>query len=112
MKHAAVSKKEAVEKVLKEIADPQLGIELAENSGCAPANQKSYDHASVANDEMIAAMRRTADIAQPMPNIPQMSVMWGPAESLLAAVNKSGKDLNTAADEYQKKAETAIADMQ
>ena len=112
MKHAAESKKEAVEKVLKEIADPQLGIELAENSGCAPANQKSYNEASVANDEMIAAMRRTADIAQPMPNIPQMSVMWGPAESLLAAVNKSGKDINIAADEYQKKAETAIADMQ
>nr|WP_314461248.1 extracellular solute-binding protein [uncultured Clostridium sp.] len=112
MKHAAESKKEAVEKVLKEIADPQLGVELAENSGCAPANQKSYNAASVANDEMIAAMRRTADNAQPMPNIPQMSVMWGPTESLLAAVNKSGKDLNIAADEYQKKAETAIADMQ
>ncbi len=112
MKHAAEFKKEAVEKVLKAIADPQLGIELAENSGCAPANQKSYDHPSVANDEMIAAMRRTADIAQPMPNIPQMSVMWGPTESLLAAVNKSDKDLNTEADEYQKKAETAIADMQ
>ncbi|WP_346064908.1 extracellular solute-binding protein [Lacrimispora amygdalina] len=112
MKHAAESKKEAVEKVLKEIADPQLGIELAENSGCAPANQKSYNDASVAKDEMIAAMRRTADIAQPMPNIPQMSVMWGPTESLLAAVNKSGEDLNIAVYEYQKKAETAIADMQ
>ena len=61
---------------------------------------------------MIAAMRKTADIAQPMPNIPQMSVMWGPTESLLAAVNKSGKDLNNVADEYQKQAETAIADMQ
>jgi arabinogalactan oligomer/maltooligosaccharide transport system substrate-binding protein len=65
----------------------------------------------VANDETIAAMRRTADTAQPMPNIPQMSVMWGPTESLLAAVNKSGKDLSIAADEYQKEAETAIADM-
>ncbi|MDW2798235.1 extracellular solute-binding protein [Clostridium boliviensis] len=112
MKHAAKSKKDAVEKVLNEIVNPQLGIDLAQNSGCAPSNQKSYNTSSVANDEMIAAMRRTADIAQPMPNIPQMSVMWGPAESLLAAVNKSGKDLNTAADDYQKEAETAIADMQ
>ena len=112
MKHAAETKKDAVEKVLKEIADPQLGIDLAENSGCAPANQKSYDNPTVSKDEMIAAMRKTADTAQPMPNIPQMSVMWGPAESLLAAVNKSGKDLNSVADEYQKQAETAIADMQ
>jgi arabinogalactan oligomer/maltooligosaccharide transport system substrate-binding protein len=111
MKHAAETKKDAVAKVLEEIANPQIGIDLAENSGCAPANQKSYDSKAVANDEMIAAMRRTADTAQPMPNIPQMSVMWGPTESLLAAVNKSGKDLNTAADEYQKEAETAIEDM-
>lgn len=112
MKHAAETKKDAVEKVLKEIAEPQLGIDLAENSRCAPANQKSYENPTVSKDEMIAAMRKTADTAQPMPNIPQMSVMWGPAESLLAAVNKSGKDLNSVADEYQKQAETAIADMQ
>lgn len=112
MKHAAETKKDAVEKVLKEIADPQLGIDLAENSRCAPANQKSYENPTVSKDEMIAAMRKTADIAQPMPNIPQMSVMWGPAESLLAAVNKSDKDLNSVADEYQEQAEIAIADMQ
>ncbi len=112
MKHAAETKKDALEKVLKEIADPQLGIDLAENSRCAPANQKAYENPTVSKDEMIAAMRKTADIAQPMPNIPQMSVMWGPTESLLAAVNKSGKDLNNVADEYQKQAETAIADMQ
>ena len=47
-----------------------------------------------------------------MPNIPQMSVMWGPAESLLAAVNKSGDDVEKAAEQYQKEAESAIADMQ
>ena len=60
---------------------------------------------------MIMAMRETAETAQPMPNIPEMSVMWGPAESLLAAVNKSGEDVQTAAETYQKEAETAIADM-
>ena len=41
-----------------------------------------------------------------------MSVMWGPAESLLAAVNKSGDDIKTAAETYQEAAKTAIADMQ
>jgi arabinogalactan oligomer/maltooligosaccharide transport system substrate-binding protein len=47
-----------------------------------------------------------------MPNVPEMSVMWGPTESLLAAVNKSGQDIKEAAQEYQKQAETAIKDMQ
>lgn len=111
MKYAAENKKEALAKVLEEIAKPQIGIDLAENSGCAPANQLSYDYTTIAQDEMIVAMRKTADTAQPMPNVAEMSVMWGPTESLLAAVNKSGKDVYEAAGQYQKEAETAITDM-
>ena len=61
---------------------------------------------------MIIAIKETAETAQPMPNIPEMSVMWGPAEGLLAAVNKSGEDVKTAAEHYQQDALTAIADMQ
>lgn len=112
MKHAAETKKDAIAKVLTALAEPQVGVALAEKANCAPANQKAYETAEVAENEMIAAMKRTAETAQPMPNIPQMSVMWGPTESLLAAVNKSGEDLDSAADKYQKEAETAIADMQ
>ena len=61
---------------------------------------------------MIIAIKETAETAQPMPNIPEMSVMWGPAEGLLAAVNKSGEDVKTAAERCQQDALTAIADMQ
>lgn len=112
MKYAAEKKKDAVAKVLKSMAGEQVGIDLAVSANCAPANQKSYEDEQVSANEMISAMKATAETAQPMPNIPQMSVMWGPAESLLAAVNKSGEDVNSAADKYQKEAESAIADMQ
>lgn len=112
MKHAVDSKKDAIAKVLEVLASSEVGIDLAKNSNCAPANTKAYDDPAVASNEMIVAIKETAQTAQPMPNIPQMSVMWGPAESLLAAVNKSGEDVNTTADKYQKKAETAISDMQ
>lgn len=112
MKHAAEEKKDVSAKVLAALAAPEVGIALAEKASCAPANQKAYDEDSVSSDEMIAAMKRTAETAKPMPNIPEMSVMWGPAESLLAAVNKSGEDLDAAAEKYQAEAETAIADMQ
>lgn len=112
MKHAAEEKKDAVAKVLTAISDPEVGIALAKEASCAPANQKAYEDEAVKSDEMIAAMERTAETAEPMPNIPEMSVMWGPAESLLAAVNKSGDDLDAAAEQYQKEAEAAIADMQ
>ena len=106
------NKKEAIAKALETIASPEVGIALANKSNCAPANSKAYDDADVAANEMIMAMKATAETAQPMPNIPQMSVMWGPAEAFLAAVNKSGEDIDTAAETYQQEALDAIADMQ
>ena len=47
-----------------------------------------------------------------MPNIPEMGVLWGPAESFLVAVNKSGEDVATASETAQQAALQAIADMQ
>ena len=112
MKYAVENKADAVSKVLTAIASPEVGIVLANSSNCAPANSKSYEDASVAGNEMIMAMKKTAQTAQPMPNIPEMSVMWGPAEQFLAAVNKSDEDVDTAAETYQEQALTAISDMQ
>ena len=112
LKYAAESKKEALTRVLEVLAEPEVGITLAKEFNCAPANSKAYEDADVAANEMILAMEKSAQKAVPMSNIPEMSVMWGPAESLLAAVNKSGEDVDTAADKYQKEALQAIADMQ
>ncbi len=112
LKYAVESKKNAIAKVLEVLAGAEVGIDLAKQSNCAPANVKSYDDADVAANEMIVAMKTTAETAKPMPNVPQMGVMWGPTESLLAAVNKSGENVDTAADKYQDEALTAIGDMQ
>lgn len=112
LKYAAEEKHDAIVKVLEALAEPEVGVTLAKGFNCAPANSKAYEDEEVAANEMILAMKQTAEVAQPMPNIPQMNVMWGPAESLLAAVNKSGEDVETAAEKYQEEALNAIADMQ
>ena len=112
LKYAEDGKKEAIGKALKALMKPELGQELAKQSNCAPANNKSYEDQEVAANEMIMAIKETAETAQPMPNIPQMSVMWGPAEEMLAAVNKNGTAIDEAAKTFQQKAETAIKDMQ
>lgn len=112
LQHAVESKKDALAKVLTTITDKDLGIALAKTANCAPANTTSYDDAEVAANEMVVAMKETAATAVPMPNVPEMSAMWGPTESLLAAVNKSGEDVNNIADAYQKSALEAIKDMQ
>lgn len=112
LKTAVETKKDALEKVLTAMADPQIGISLAKKAGCAPANSLSYEDPDVEANEMISAIRKTASTAQPMPNIPEMSVMWGPAEAFLVDVNKNGEDVATAAEKAQAAAEQAIADMQ
>jgi len=111
-KYAAENKGAAITKVLEVLAQPEVGIVLAKEYNCAPANVKAYDDPEVAQNEMIVAMQKTAETAVPMPNIPQMGSMWGPTESLLAAVNKSGQNVEEVADNYQKEALAAIADMQ
>lgn len=112
LKYAAENKKDAITRVLEVLAEPEVGITLAKKFNCAPANSKAYEDAEVVANEMILAMEKSAQKAVPMSNIPEMSVMWGPTESLLAAVNKSGEDIDAAADRYQEEALQAVADMQ
>lgn len=112
LKIALETRKDAIAKVLTAMAAPEVGVALANSAGCAPANNKSYEDASVAANPMISAIQKTASTAQPMPNIPEMNVMWGPAESFLVNVNKNGEDVAKAAEEAQAAAEQAIADMQ
>ena len=112
MKVAAETKGDAIALALEALASPEAGIALAKAGGCAPANSLSYDDPDVAADEIIAAIEHTADTAQPMPNAAEMNVMWGPVDSMLAAVNKNGQDAASAAEEAQAAALQAIADMQ
>ena len=112
MKVAAETKGDAIALALEALASPEVGVALAKSGGCAPANSLSYDDPDVAADEIIAAIEHTADTAQPMPNAAEMNVMWGPVDSMLAAVNKNGQDAASAAEEAQAAALQAIADMQ
>ena len=109
--HAAESKSEAVRAVLAALCAPEVGVELALASGCAPARTECYDDEAVANDELVQAMRATAEIAIPMPNMPEMDVMWTVVSNLLTDVNMSGRDVDESFDEALAEAENLIANM-
>lgn len=111
LKFAAEGKTETVKKLLAALNDPAIGVSLALASGCAPANAKCYDDPAVANDELVQAMRATAEIAVPMPNIPEMDVMWTVVGNLLTDVNLSGKDVGASFDAALAKASELIAAM-
>ena len=98
LKFAAEQKTGAVKKLLTALTAPSIGIDLALASGCAPANKLCYEDPRVTNDELVQAMRSTAEIAVPMPNIPEMDVMWTVVGNLLTDVNLSGKDIGESFD--------------
>lgn len=98
LKYAAEQKTEAVKKLLAALTDPAVGTDLALASGCAPANALCYDDGRVAGDSLVQSMRATAEIAVPMPNIPEMDVMWTVVGNLLTDVNLSGKDIDESLD--------------
>ncbi len=111
LKHAAENKTEAVEKVLRALMDQSIQVELAQASGCAPANEACYEMEEVTSDEVVMAMKETAEYAVPMPNIPEMDVMWTVVGNLLTDINMSGKDVTESAKEAQQEAEQLIENM-
>lgn len=112
LKHAAESKKDAVAAVLETLANPETGIALAKTANCAPANQRAYENADVKSNDMIIALKEMAQNVIPMPNIPEMDVMWGVTDGLLASINKNGGDVQTECEKFQKDALDQIEAMQ
>lgn len=111
LKYAAEKKTAAVKDLLAALSKPEIGTALAVASGCAPANSECYDDALVANDPMVQVMRTTAEIAVPMPNIPEMDVMWTVVSNLLTDVNLSGKDVAASFESAKNQANSLIAGM-
>ena len=112
LKVTAERKHDAIAKVLEVLTGDQIGISIAQASGCAPAKESCYDDPTVSQDDMVMAMYETAQNAVPMPNVPEMDVMWTVAENLLVDVNMNGADVQTSADAAQQQALDLIAQMQ
>ena len=111
LKFAAEEKRDSVKTLLSALTDPIIGVSLALASGCAPANAACYDDPAVSGDELVQPMRATAELAIPMPNIPEMDVMWTVVGNLLTDVNLSGKDVNESFDAALAKANDLISAM-
>ena len=111
LKVHAQEKKEPITRVLEVLMSPEVSVSLAKVSGCAPAMESCYTRGDVTGDAMIMAMYETAQHAVPMPNIPEMDVMWTVTGSLLTQVNMGGADVEEACSQAQNKATELIEAM-
>jgi len=84
---AAPSKhKDAAYDFVKFLTDVEAGKTMALEGRQTPANTAVYTDAKVAADPVIRAFRSQVEVAVPMPNLPEMTMVWSPVTTMMAAV--------------------------
>jgi arabinogalactan oligomer/maltooligosaccharide transport system substrate-binding protein len=100
---AAPSKnKEAAFEVARFLTSDEAARVLALEGRQSPANQGVYADAKIAADAQLKAFREQVEVAVPMPNVPEMTMVWSPATSAMNAILKKASTPKAALDVAQK----------
>ncbi len=94
--------KDAAFEVVKYLTSEEAAKMLALEGRQSPANQAVYKDAQVAGDKVLKAFRDQVEVAVPMPNVPEMSMVWSPATSAMNAILKKASTPKAAFDDAQK----------
>ena len=97
--------KDAAYDFAKYLTDTPSAKILALEGRQSPANKLVYDDPKVAGDKMLKAFKEQVDVAVPMPNLPEMTMVWGPATTMMNSVTKHGATPQAGLDAAQ----TAVA---
>jgi len=109
---AAPSKnKEAAYDFAKFLTDVPSAKIMALEGRQTPANQGVYADPKVAADPVLAAFRKQVEVAVPMPNVPEMTMVWSPATTAMNTITKKAATPRSAMDAAQKEVEKRIADL-
>ena len=101
-------KKAIISNILNVLSSPNIGIEMALSSAVAPAHVQAYLDQEILEDELVMAMKTAAEKAIPMPNLPEMDVMWLTTSEMLVNINLVGNDILDSANSAQRKSEELI----
>jgi arabinogalactan oligomer/maltooligosaccharide transport system substrate-binding protein len=107
---AAPSKnKDAAFEFIKYLTDVPSGKILALEGRQTPANKGVYADKEVAADPILKAFREQVNTAVPMPNLPEMTMVWSPATTAMNTVVKKTATPKEALDIAQKEVIERIA---
>jgi arabinogalactan oligomer/maltooligosaccharide transport system substrate-binding protein len=110
---AAPSKnKDAAFEFIKYVTDVPAAKVLALEGRQTPANKGVYADPQVAKDPILAAFRKQVDVAVPMPNYPEMSMVWSPVTTAMNTIAKKTATPKQAMDIAQKEVAERIANLQ
>ena len=109
---AAPSKnKDAAYEFAKYLTDVAAGKVLALEGRQTPANKTVYLDPKVSGDAVLAAFRKQVEVAVPMPNVPEMTMVWSPATTAMNTITKGAATPKAAMDAAQKEVEQRIAEL-
>lgn len=109
---AAPSKnKDAAYDFAKYLTDVPAGRILALEGRQTPANKGVYSDPKVAADTVLTAFRKQVEVAVPMPNLPEMTMVWSPATTAMNTITKKAATPKAALDQAQRAVEKAIAEL-
>jgi arabinogalactan oligomer/maltooligosaccharide transport system substrate-binding protein len=109
---AAPSKnKDTAYELAKYLTDVPAAKVLALEGRQTPANKGVYADPQVANDPILKAFRQQVDGAVPMPNLPEMSMVWSPVTTAMNVVVKKAATPRAALDQAQKEVIERIASL-
>ena len=73
-----------------------------------PANKSVYDMDAVKNDPILKVFREQAKVAIPMPNYPEMSMVWSPATTAMNTITKQTATPQAAMERAQQEVNKAV----
>jgi arabinogalactan oligomer/maltooligosaccharide transport system substrate-binding protein len=94
--------KDAAYEFAKYLTDVPAARVMALEGRQTPANKGVYADPAVANDPILKAFRQQVDVAIPMPNLPEMSMVWSPATTAMNVIVKKAATPKAALDQAQK----------
>lgn len=106
---APSKKKDAAFEFAKYLTDVPATKILALEGSQTPANRNVYNDPQVAANSTLKAFRAQVDHAVPMPNVPEMTLMWSPVTSAMNAIVQKTSTPKAALDKAQKDVAEGIA---
>jgi arabinogalactan oligomer / maltooligosaccharide transport system substrate-binding protein len=101
--------KDAAYAFAKYLTDLPAAKVLAIEGRQTPSNKAVYNDPQVARDTVLQAFRKQVDVAVPMPNLAEMTMVWSPATTAMNTITKKAATPQAALDAAQKKVEADIA---
>jgi arabinogalactan oligomer/maltooligosaccharide transport system substrate-binding protein len=103
--------KDAAYELVKYLTDLKAAKVMGLEGRQSPAIKAIYDDPQIAADPVLKAFKQQVDVAVPMPNLPEMTMVWSPATTMMNAVTKRGATVKAGLDTAQAAVAKAIAQL-